>query len=372
MRKDSKNSGYSITELIVVVAGIASLAALATPNVVRYVKEGQVDEAKALLNTAAAECLLQINQGRSLSEEIGKTTATPDSLKTGKSLPGNYQFTGKPKLKDGNPSCVNLELSDPSSKDSRLLTLRAGYDPETKRIEKSATWKHEDSKTACEKWGECIAGEEAAARAKKRAEEAARKAKLAECESKWTEFKRDKKSGPWTNACTGETRWAFEGRPVNDEDAFNKEMQAAKDQRKWKDFDAWVLAGNEGFYGKDGIDWYGYKKKKYSSEEEFKNAKCDFETNEGITNKQTKEILDCIEPTYVHAGKKYKIKQEWLNAIEASEAPPQPAPQPPGKNPTPPGVTPPPGKNPTPPADPLCIGGWKEIGAGKNKRRVPC
>ena len=37
---------------LVAVAGITALTTIATPNIVRFVREGQVDEAKALLNTA--------------------------------------------------------------------------------------------------------------------------------------------------------------------------------------------------------------------------------------------------------------------------------------------------------------------------------
>ena len=55
MLVENNELGYSLIELVAVIAGLTALAAVATPNVVRFVKEGQVDEAKALLNTAAAQ-----------------------------------------------------------------------------------------------------------------------------------------------------------------------------------------------------------------------------------------------------------------------------------------------------------------------------
>ena len=44
-------------ELIVVLAGLGILSSLAIPNIIKYLDYARVDEAKALLNSAAADCL---------------------------------------------------------------------------------------------------------------------------------------------------------------------------------------------------------------------------------------------------------------------------------------------------------------------------
>ena len=57
--QSSKNDspGYSVVELAVVLAGLAILSSLAIPNYQKYLKSARVDEAKSLLNSAAADCL---------------------------------------------------------------------------------------------------------------------------------------------------------------------------------------------------------------------------------------------------------------------------------------------------------------------------
>ena len=60
MRRGRKNylkSGFTLLELIVVLAGLGILSGLAIPNYIKYLDYAKVDEAKSLLNSAAADCL---------------------------------------------------------------------------------------------------------------------------------------------------------------------------------------------------------------------------------------------------------------------------------------------------------------------------
>ena len=53
------NEGFTLTELIVVIAGLATLASFSIPNIFNAIKLNRVEEAKALMNSYASDCLGQ-------------------------------------------------------------------------------------------------------------------------------------------------------------------------------------------------------------------------------------------------------------------------------------------------------------------------
>ena len=53
------DNGYSVLELVAVLAVLSTLASLTLPNVLKILDFNNVDEVKALLNSAAADCLQQ-------------------------------------------------------------------------------------------------------------------------------------------------------------------------------------------------------------------------------------------------------------------------------------------------------------------------
>ena len=64
MRVQYKNlgSGFSLIELMVVIAGLGILSSFAISNVIEYFDYASVDEAKSLLNSAAADCLQNLRR----------------------------------------------------------------------------------------------------------------------------------------------------------------------------------------------------------------------------------------------------------------------------------------------------------------------
>ena len=59
---NSKPEGFTLIELIVVLAGLGILSSLTITNVIKYLDYAKVDEAKTLLNKAAAECLQEFRR----------------------------------------------------------------------------------------------------------------------------------------------------------------------------------------------------------------------------------------------------------------------------------------------------------------------
>ena len=64
MRNQLRNSvsGFSLIELMVVVAGLGIMSSFEVSNVIKYFDYADVDEAKSLLNSVAADCLQNLRR----------------------------------------------------------------------------------------------------------------------------------------------------------------------------------------------------------------------------------------------------------------------------------------------------------------------
>ena len=261
--------GYTVLELSVAAAIMVSLSAIATPSVLKFMQDGQVDEAKTLLNTAIAECLSKKNQGITPGNEY-----TPESLAIGKPLPGKYTYSGS-KNANNTPNCSFLQLEDTTDAGSRLTTLIA--DLSGTSVVKSAVAKHPDSKPGCQSWGSCLEGGDIAKLREEAAAKAAEQARLAKIEQDYSDWLKAGKSGHYT--ADGKDKWAFQGREVSDEAAYTKAQNDYYGKVAMDNYKKWLTGPpvGDGQYQKEGLDKWVFRGTEVNGESGYNSAKYNYE-----------------------------------------------------------------------------------------------
>ena len=267
--KSNVIKGYTVLELSVAAAIMVSLTAIATPSVLKFMQDGQVDEAKALLNTAIAECLSKKNQGITPGNEY-----TPESLATGKPLPGKYTYNGS-KNANNTPNCSFLQLEDTTDTGSRLTTLIA--DLSGASVVKSAVAKHPDSKPGCQSWGTCLEGGDIERLRQEAAAKAAEQARLARIELDYSNWLRAGSSGHYT--ADGKDKWVFQGREVSNEAAYTKAQTDYYGKVAMDNYKAWLAnpAVNDGRYQREGLDKWAFRGTEVADQNAYNTAKFNYE-----------------------------------------------------------------------------------------------
>ena len=141
-RSDKHDShGFTLLELIVVLAGLSILSSLAIPNVMRIFDFNNIDEVKALLNTAAADCLQKSRLDSSNKDQIDTNILSDKKLNS-----IGY------KIDPGAKNCSYLQLAPTNNEDE--LRFPIGFAITKGRVTKIATPTTSDagSLNACEKW----------------------------------------------------------------------------------------------------------------------------------------------------------------------------------------------------------------------------
>ena len=213
---DFTNDGFTLIELIVVVAGLAILSSLSIPNIISRVKLNRVEEAKALMNSYALDCLAKYRISTKSTTDFLKDTK-PDELDNERLSTLQYQIDG-----DKN-TCANVALKPLNDNEKDLYAFDFSMLPDSDglmRIRKTGT--PSDNKffeNSCKNWAGKNCGASAEQKAKWAEEAALAKAKE-ECEVKLDTWLNGKNSGrffAWdstNNDCNREV-FAYKGTRVN-------------------------------------------------------------------------------------------------------------------------------------------------------------
>ncbi len=220
--ENKNNFGFTLVELVVVIAGLAALAGISIPNFLISIKLNRIEEAKAIMNEYASDCLGKYRISTDPVEFIEK--AAPDQLDNIKLNTLGYQIDG-----DKN-KCSHIAIK-PSNEDEEGLYAFDFRMSSEGRILKTATPSNNVRfLNSCRGWAGKNCGLSDAQKAEFARLAALAKAK-SECLSNYNLWLADGSSGEnvsWdetTETCTRAV-FAFEGVPVNSAEAVEKALTA--------------------------------------------------------------------------------------------------------------------------------------------------
>ena len=240
-----KVKGFTILELVAVLAVLSSLTAISIPNIQRWVNLSRIDESKAKVNTAISDCLFSLREGKDMT-----VTKPSEQIISDK----NISSVGY-KIKSGADNCDDFMIEPTSNTENFLYSI--GFRTSELGVITKYAFPANDkgSLASCERW----AGSNCGVTAEQQAEWD-RLAKIAadkkKCNDDFNDWLRNTppsggsgSNNRWddsNNTCSLKT-WAFEGVIQSDEAGFNAAQKAKLGEiciaNKQKKKDAKVLEG---------------------------------------------------------------------------------------------------------------------------------
>jgi prepilin-type N-terminal cleavage/methylation domain-containing protein len=219
---NKEEQGFTLIELVVVIAGLSALAAFTIPNILNTLKLNRIEEAKALMNSFAADCLGQYRISTDPVKFVDN--AVPADLDNEKLLTLGYQI-------DGDKSKCSLTAIKPSDEKEKFLYAFDFRISSEGKVLKTAT--PSDSPSAlnsCKGWAGSNCGLSEDQKAEFARLEALAKAK-ATCISNYQTWLGKDSSGEYVswdnnNETCSKKVFAFEGTPVANQQAIDDALKA--------------------------------------------------------------------------------------------------------------------------------------------------
>ena len=216
-RNDYINEGFTLVELIVVVAGLAILSSLSVPNILGRIQLNRVEEAKALMNSFALDCLSKYRISADTANFI--ENATPDELDNQRLATLQYQIDGEKN------KCSHVAIKPLNDEEKDLFAFDFRMTSDGRILKTAVPSDNPKFLNSCRSWAgkNCGLSDEQVAEFARLA--ALAKAK-AECDSGYSVWLAEGNSGEfvaWDSLKEDCIRpvFAFEGKPVNSLEAVN-------------------------------------------------------------------------------------------------------------------------------------------------------
>ena len=216
------DKGFTIIELIIVIAGLAALSSFSIPNVLNTLRLNRIEETKALMNGYASDCLVKFRKSSDPIEFIDNST--PDELDNKKLSTLGYQIDG-----DKN-KCSHLSLKPLNDNDENRFPFGFRITSEGRVIKTATPSNNPRFLNSCEGWAGQNCGLSEAQKAEFARLEALARAK-SECISNYNNWLSNGGTGPFVSwdiineNCTRSV-FAFEGIPVNSAEAVEQALNA--------------------------------------------------------------------------------------------------------------------------------------------------
>ena len=139
-QKDLIENGYSLVEVVIVIAVLSTLSAISLPNIMKTINSNRIDEAKILMDSYAAECLREFRLGKDLS----KTSPSTFSEKKINAL--GFKKSSKEK-------CDNFSIEPSNANDNLYFQMDFRIGSESGTLIKTATpTANPSGSNSCELW----------------------------------------------------------------------------------------------------------------------------------------------------------------------------------------------------------------------------